>query len=157
MERGRTVPGRQSPHHRGALPRVSPLPSPLEPGPGPAPPAGPKTLGSCGTAAEYSQSLNAQPAASPQTQPARVVSRQARALLINSSTGKAGSHLPHKARSSLTKSQGREGEKEGGFNDALPLVCNGVVRGGRGGKPSTRWSSEKPRVGHCSPDSPHLG
>ena len=32
---------------------------------------------------------------------------------VNSSTGKAGSHLPHKARSSLTKSQGREGGRRG--------------------------------------------
>lgn len=121
-----------TPSQRGPS-SFSPLASPLEPGPGPAPPAGPKTLGGGGTAAKCSQSLNAQPAASPQTSPARVVSRQARALLINSSMGQAGSHLPHKARSSLTKSQGREGE-EGGFDDALPLVWNGVVVRGQ---PST--------------------
>lgn len=82
--------------------------------------------------------------------PQKAFSRQASSLLLYPFLGQAGLGLPHKARSSLTKNQGRVLR---GFREAWPLVWNEGVSQSQILVAVQRSHG----VGLCSPDSVNLG
>lgn len=132
------------------LPRVSSSPLSLGAGAWASAPAGPKTLGAADSSKIFPESECPASGFSPDPAGKSCFQGKLGPLLINSSTGKAGSHLPQETEPIDQKLGGRREGVGIQYGFAIGLQW------GSGGEPSTSWSSEKPRVGR-SPDSPLLG